>query len=51
MSMLKTVYYTMTFACFSVVLFAFATIATNSAPAQEDLVMQTAYDLGVDVSP
>jgi len=51
MSTLRAVYYTMTFACFSVGLFACALIATTSAPAQEHLVMQAAYDLGLDVSP
>ena len=51
MSTLKAVYFTMTVACFSVVLFASAIIATNSAPAQEHLVLQAANDLGVDVSP
>lgn len=51
MSTLKAVYFTMTVACFSVVLFASAIIATNSAPAQERLVLQAANDLGVDVSP
>ena len=51
MSTLKAVYYTMIFACFSTVLFASALIATTSAPAQEDLVMKAAYELGVDVSP
>ena len=51
MSTLKAVYYAMTVACFSVVLFASAIIATKPAPAQEDLVMQAVYELGVNVSP
>lgn len=49
MSTLRAVYYTMTFAWLSAGLFACALIAT--APAQENLVMQAAYDLGSDVSP
>jgi hypothetical protein len=51
MNTLKAVYYTMTVACFSIVLFASTIIATNSAPAQEHLVIQAAHDLGLDVSP
>jgi hypothetical protein len=51
MGTLRAVYFSMTVACFSVVLFASAIIATNSAPAQESLVLQAANNLGVDVSP
>ena len=51
MSTLKAVYYTMTFACLSVGLFACALIVIATAPAQEHLVKQAAYDLGSDVSP
>jgi len=51
MSTLRAVYYAMTVACFSVVLFASAIIVTEPVPAQQDLVMQAANELGIDVSP
>lgn len=51
MSTLRAVYYAMTVACFSVVLFASAIIATKTAPAQQDLVLQAANELGIDVAP
>jgi hypothetical protein len=51
MGTLRAVYFTMAVSCFSVVLFASVIVATNSAPAQEHLVLQAANNLGVDVSP
>jgi beta-phosphoglucomutase-like phosphatase (HAD superfamily) len=51
MSTLKAVYYAMTVACFSVILFASAILATKPAPAQQDLVLRAANELGIDVSP